>query len=271
MKKLLVLMLVLSMTMSMAACGSEKTEAPAETKTEVAEEKPATEEKKALPVKEAPAEEAAAEPLYKDIMKPYSEIQHGKRLIILQNTLVFSRAGVYTEEEAAVAEPVTYNGAEYNGYAMTYATKHLTQALEGDVTVYAVDGTSKVFAAADFEAMKVLVDDFQSGNSPILLAADGSAVENFDYAQMASGEAIFSIITEQEVNVNEYLQKFGWDNTKTYNLVATDVFYIPITPEDYDEGGLRGALSGAINANFPDMIIATGKLNDVIFIEEIVE
>jgi len=48
------------------------------------------------------------------------------------------------------------------------------------------------------------------------------------------------------------------------------VFYIPITPEDYDEGGLRGALSGAINANFPDMIIATGKLNDVVFIEEIV-
>ena len=34
--------------------------------------------------------------------------------------------------------------------------------------------------------------------------------------------------------------------------------------------GTCGALSGAINANFPDMIIATGKLNDVVFIEEIV-
>ena len=49
------------------------------------------------------------------------------------------------------------------------------------------------------------------------------------------------------------------------------VFYIPVTPEDYDEGGLRGALSGAINASFVDMIIATGKLNDVVFIEQIVE
>ena len=29
-------------------------------------------------------------------------------------------------------------------------------------------------------------------------------------------------------------------------------------------------LSGAINANFVDMIIATGKLNDVVFIEQIV-
>lgn len=270
MKKLLVLMMVLAMTASMAACGSEKAEAPAETKTEAPAEKEETEEKKALPVKEEAAEEEAA-PLYKDIMKPYSEIQHGKRLVILQNTLAFSREGITTEADKAVAETVSYNGADYNGYAMTYATRHLTQALEGDVTVYALDGTSKVYPAADFEAMTVLIDDFQSGNSPILLAADGSAIENFEGAVLASGEVIFSIITEQEVNVNELLQKYGWDNSKTYNLVATDVFYIPITPEDYDEGGLRGALSGAINANFPDMVIATGKLNDVVFIEEIVE
>ena len=154
---------------------------------------------------------------------------------------------------------------------MAAVTKFLVEELSGTVTVYDTDGASVSFEAADFEAASVLIDDFQSGNSPILLAADGAAVENFDYAVMESGEVIFSIVTEQEVNVNEYLQKFGWDNTKNYNLVATDVFYIPITPEDYDEGGLRGALSGAINANFPDMIIATGKLNDVVFIEEIVE
>ena len=183
----------------------------------------------------------------------------------------FSRKGIMTEDEAPVPEVVSYNDANYNAYPMAAATKFLVEELAGTVTVYDTDGNSSAFAAADFEAASVLIDDFQSGNSPILLAADGTAVEKFDYAAMESGEIIFSIVTEQEVNVNEYLQKFGWDNTKTYNLVATDVFYIPITPEDYDEGGLRGALSGAINANFPDMIIATGKLNDVVFIEEMVE
>ena len=257
MKKILALIMTLAMAMSMAACSSSPSESTSE-------------EKKQLPV--SSVDETSSEaPLYKDIMKPYAEIQHGKRLVILQNTLVFSREGIMTEAEAPVAETVSYNGADYNGYPMTAATKHLIEGVTGDVTVYTTDGTSMTVAAADFEAMTVLVDDFQSGNSPILLAANLRTIENFDYAVMPSGEVIFSIITEQEVNVNEYLQKFDWDNTKTYNLVATDVFYIPITPEDYDEGGLRGALSGAINANFPDMIIATGKLNDVVFIEEIVE
>lgn len=256
MKKILAVIIAAMMAMSLVACGSSE---PASSE----------EEKKQLPVTETNPEETPA-PLYKDIMKPYSEIQHGKRIIFIQNTLVFSREGVFTEAETPVAETVSYNGSDYNGYAMTAATKHLTEANTGDVTVYTRDGASSTVAAADFEAMTVLIDDFQSGNNPVLMGADGTAIENFEYAVMANGEVIASIITEEEYNVNEHLQKYGWDNTKTYNLVATDVFYIPITPEDYDEGGLRGALSGAINANFPDMIIATGKLNDVVFIEEIV-
>jgi hypothetical protein len=256
MKKLIALIMALAVAMSMVACGSSE---PA----------PQEEEKKQLPVSTPNPEETTA-PLYKDIMVPYSEIQHGKRIIIMQNTLVFSREGVFTEAEAPVAETVSYNGADYNGYPMTAVTKHLTEGVSGDVTVYTTDGTTATVRAEDFEVMKVLIDDFQSGNSPILLAVNGRAIENFEYAVTANGEVVASIITEQEYNVNEHLQKYGWDNTATYNLVATDVFYIPITPEDYDEGGLRGALSGAINANFPDMIIATGKLNDVVFIEEIV-
>ena len=256
MKKLIALIMALAVAMSMAACGSSE---PASSE----------EGKKQLPVSTPDPEETTA-PLYKDIMVPYGEIQHGKRIIIMQNTLVFSREGVFTEAETPVAETVSFNGADYNGYPMTATTKHLIEAPAGDVTVYTTDGSTATVKAEDFEAMKVLIDDFQSGNSPVLLAVNGNAIENFDYAIMPNGEVIASIITEQEYNVNEHLQKYGWDNTKTYNLVATDVFYIPFTPEDYDEGGLRGALSGAINANFPDMIIATGKLNDVVFIEEIV-
>jgi len=264
MKKIVALTLALVMVFAMAACGAApKTEEPTPT--------PQPEEKKALPVAVETEPSATEAPLYKDIMKPYSDIEHGKRLIILQNTLQFSRAGVFTEEETPVAETVSFNGADYNGYPMAAATRHLTLPLEGDVTVYTTADEVVTVSAADFESATVLVDDFQSGNSPLLLLANGTAVESFDYAVMASGEGIFSIISEQEVNLMDLFADYGWDNTLTYNVVATDVFYIPVTPEDYDEGGLRGALSGAINASFVDMIIATGKLNDVVFIEQIVE
>ena len=261
MKKIIALILALTMVFALCACGA------AEAPEQVVEQQ---EEKKALPVATVTEPEATAAPLYKDIMKPYSDIEHGKRLIILQNTLQFSREGVFTEAETPVAEPVSFNGADYNGYPMSAATRFLTEALEGDVTVYTTDDASVTVSAADFEAATVLVDDFQSGNSPILLLANGTAVENFDYAVMASGEGIFSIISEQNVNLMDLFADYGWDTSLTYNVVATDVFYIPVTPEDYDEGGLRGALSGAINANFVDMVIATGKLNDVVFIEQIV-
>lgn len=265
MKKTIALLLALTMVLAMAACGASQT-------TEATEEPaPQQSEKKALPAATETEPEATAAPLYKDIMKPYADIPHGKRLIILQNTLQFSRAGIITEEETPVAETVRYNDADYNGYAITYATEHLTLPLEGDVTVVSTDDAAITVSAADFAAATVLVDDFQSGNSPILLLPNGSAVENFDYAVLASGEGIFSIISEQRVNLMDLFADYGWDNTLTYNVVATDVFYIPVTPEDYDDGGLRGALSGAINASFEDMIIATGKLNDVIFIEQIVE
>lgn len=258
MKKILAIIMAAMMAISMAACSSSE---PASSE----------EEKKQLPVTETETEEAA-EPLYKDIMKPYSEIQHGKRIIFIQNTLVFSREGIMTEAETPVAETVSYNGADYNGYPMTATTKYITggEEAKGPVSVYDTNGAEFVMTVDEFNGITTLIDDFQSGNSPILLKEDGTAIENFDYAILSNGEVVASIITEQEYNVNEQLQKYYWDNTATYNLVATDVFYIPITPEDYDEGGLRGALSGAINANFPDMIIATGKLNDVVFIEEIV-
>ena len=36
-------------------------------------------------------------------------------------------------------------------------------------------------------------------------------------------------------------------------------------------GELRGALSGSVNGTFPEMIIAQGKINDVIYLEKVVE
>ena len=78
-------------------------------------------------------------------------------------------------------------------------------------------------------------------------------------------------VTELDYAVNSHpdADHIGGFNHILKNIPAGE--FVLGFPEDYDEGGLRGALSGAINANFPDMIIATGKLNDVVFIEEIVE
>ena len=51
--------------------------------------------------------------------------------------------------------------------------------------------------------------------------------------------------------------------------MATDRFYIPVDPKENASGEIRGALSGAINGSFPDLTIASGKINDVIYIEAI--
>ncbi|HHX75250.1 MAG TPA: hypothetical protein GX699_10150, partial [Firmicutes bacterium] len=53
----------------------------------------------------------------------------------------------------------------------------------------------------------------------------------------------------------------------TYRYVATDKFYIPVEPQERANGEIRGTLSGAINGSFPDLAIASGKINDVLLIE----
>ncbi len=257
MKKFISIILSAALILSLAACGNSNASSD--------------EPKKELPLASQSPQQPEATPLYKDIMKPYNEIKHGSRLIVLQNTLVFSREGIYTQEETPVAETIKYNETDYNAYPVSAATRFFTNGLSDNITVYTADGTSQSFAGDDFNAAKVLIDDFQSGNAPILLMPDGKFIENFDYAITENNEGIFSVVSEQEISLLDLFEKYGWDNTKTYNVVATDAFYIPVTEQDYDEGGLRGGLSGAVNASFADMTIAMGKLSDAVFIETIVE
>lgn len=271
--------LFLSAAIMLSVCGCGGTQAPAaaegekkaESTTEAATEETA---KKALPA--APAAEAGAaeaeEGHYKSIMKPYDQITHGKRIVILQSCIVYSRDGFYTEDTIGKPETITYDGNEVSAYALTHPIALLNEVPSGDVTVYSADGSNTVVSAEEFSGMYAIIDDFQSGNPAVLYHPENNTViSDFDYAIMANGEGIISMVTEQERNVNDLLVAYGWDNTLPYHLVATDYFYVPITPEDYDEGGIRGALSGSINASFPDMTIAMGKLNDVICIEEVVE
>ena len=68
-------------------------------------------------------------------------------------------------------------------------------------------------------------------------------------------------------NAAELLETVGWDAGVTYRYVATDKFYIPVEPEYRQTGEIRGTLSGAINGSFPELAIASGKINDLLFIE----
>jgi len=259
MKKLLAMLLALLIVFSMAACGADAGEQESEEKLQL----PGT-------TQETPA--AGEETHYKATMKPFEELIPGKRIVILQSCLTFTREGLYTADTAPAPETISFNGADTDAYAVTHLTDLLHEEITADVTVYSADGSSVAVAAEDFLGMFVVIDDFQSGNPATLYnPTTETTVEGFDYAVMANGEGIVSIVTEQERNVMELLGVYGWDTSATYHLIASDLFYIPITPEDYDEGGIRGALSGSINASFPDMTIAMGKMNDVCYIEEIVE
>ncbi len=254
-----------------AESAAAETEAAVETaESEVAETEAVEETKKALPKKET---EAAAEPAaahYKESMKPFEELVPADRIVILQNTLNYGREGFYTEETKPVTTPITYQDAETEAYPISYTLEFLNSGITDAVTVVSDSGET-VVEAEDFAGMYVIIDDFQSGNKPVLYNPETETeIADFLYAKTET-EAIYSIITEQDVNVMGLFKEMGWDTTETYRLVATDKFYIPITPEDYDDGELRGALSGSVNASFPDMTIAMGKMNDILYVEHIVK
>ena len=83
----------------------------------------------------------------------------------------------------------------------------------------------------------------------------------------AEGEAVYSVVSGSIHNAAEIIANVGWDADATYRYMATDKFYIPVGPEERATGEIRGTLSGAVNGSFPELKIAGGKINDVIYIE----
>ena len=264
MKRLIALMLLLSMALSLAACGG-KAEAPAAT------EKPA-EEKKALPVATQPAEEnVPKETLYKDAMIPFEDIIPAERIVILQNTLNFGREGFYTEETKPVTEDVTLDGQTVAAYKLTYALDFLTFGYENGAQVVNASGEVQEFTKEELEGSYVYIEGFQSYTLPVLFnPTTGAKVVDFDHL-LTDNEMVISIITEQSRRCMDMFEMVGWDTTTaTYHVMATDKFFVPATPVDYDDGEIRGALSGSVNGTFPEMVPAQGKINDVVYIEKVV-
>ncbi len=219
---------------------------------------------------EAPSEKTTT---YKDTMIPFEDIVKGKRIVILQNAIhyISGMDGFYTAETQPEAEEITYGGAAAEGYKMTYAIDFLLKAPEGDLKVTDTDGKTVDVKADDFAGMYVIID-FSSGEAPTLYnPTTKTTVKNFAVAVTAEGEAIYSIVADSTHNCADILAACGFDTTKTYRYVAVDQFYIPVGEADNKTGELRGTLSGSINGSFPNLTIASGKINDLAYLEEIVE
>jgi len=266
MKRIVALMLLLSMTLSLAACGGAA-EAPA---TEApATEAPAATEKKALPVATEAVEETPAETHYRDVMIPFEDIISAERIVILQNTLNFGREGFYTEDTKPVTEEVSLDGQTVAAYKLTYPLAFLNFGYENGATVVDAAGAETAFTKEELEGSYIYIEGFQSYTLPVLInPTTGVKVVDFDHLITDNKEMVISIVTEQDRRFVDMFALVEWDTASSnYRVMATDKFFIPVTPEDYDDGELRGALSGSVNGTFPDMIIAQGKINDVIYLE----
>lgn len=207
---------------------------------------------------------------YKDSMVPFDELVSAERVVILQNTLNFGMTGFYTSETAPVTESITYNGAATDAYPITYTLDFLTNEVKGDVTVIDADGAEATFSAEEFAGMYAIVD-FMSSEPVVLYNPATGAETTIKAAKTSEGEGIYSIVADSAVPTADMLAACGWNTDAELRLVATDKFYIPVAPEYLAIGELRGTLSGALTASFADMVIASGKLNDPVYFEKIVE
>ena len=265
MKRFLAFLLMLTLCLSLAACSSSDEGGQQE------------EEKKELPTNQTTEPEGGEEaaPHYRDIMIPFEDLIPAERIVILQNTLNFGREGFYTEATKPVAEELTLDGATVKGYKLTHALSFLTYGYENGAVVTDAAGNSETYTKEQLEAAYVLIEDFQSYELPRLYdPASGKLFADFDHLipeGTEQKEMVISIVTEQDRRFPDMFALVGWDTASTnYHVMATDKFYIPVTPVDYDDGELRGALSGSINGTFPDCTVAQGKINDVIYVEKVV-
>ena len=255
MKRFIALMLLMALCLSLAACGAA-----------------GTEEKKELPIATQPTEgDVPEETLYKDAMIPFEDLIPAERIVILQNAVNFGREGFYTEETKPVTEDVMLDGQTVAAYKLTYALKFLTFGYENGAQVVSEAGDVLEMTKDELDAAYVYIEGFQSYTLPVVFIP-GTDVKVVDFDHLITeNEMVISIITEQSRRCVDMFEMLGWDTTSaTYHVMATDKFFVPATPVDYDDGEIRGALSGSVNGTFPEMVPAQGKINDVLYLEKVV-
>ena len=214
-----------------------------------------------------------SETKYKDTILPYDQLVQGRKIVFLQNALVYTRDGFYTEATAPKTEKINYNGAQVDAYPISYVTKHLLKGIKRNIDVFMTNGDDDVVDPNDFNGMYVILGDLTSGKAPILYnPVTENEIVDFKYADTGYDEYIYSIVSEEEVKIADLINTVGWDATKTYRLMATDYFYVPVDPANAKTGMLLGTLSGAINANLPDItFMKSGKINDIMYLEQLTD
>ena len=221
---------------------------------------------------DSPESDASPKEHYRSTMKPFEELVPSERVVILQNVFNSNtREGFYTRETRPAAVEIEYGGSRTEAYPLNHAIELLHKGVSGTVAVVSSNDGKAEFSAEDFSGMYAIID-FRASIPPTLYnPATGSAAPDFAYAVTSDGEAIYSVDSGSYHNVNELLKKIGWKTDATYRLVATDKFYVPADPAATATGELRGGLSGVVNGSLPDMQAANGKINDILYIERIVE
>jgi hypothetical protein len=189
----------------------------------------------------------------------------------LQNTINYSREGFYTSQTKPTTQEIDFDGNQVAAYSMSFPIAFLKNDLAGDLKVFNSDGSEQEISTEEFAGMYIIIDFF-SDSPPVLFNPEtGTQLNDFQYAITSQGEVIYSVVSGSNHNTKELLTKIGWDPAATYRYVASDKFYFPVGAEEVGSGEVRGTLSGAVNGSFPDLKIASGKINDLIYIEVIEE
>jgi hypothetical protein len=209
---------------------------------------------------------------YRGTMKPLDQVVPSERIVIMQN--VFhpdTREGFYTRETRPSTDEIEYNGVKTAAYPVSPIISLLHEGCAGTVTIAKTSGDKAEFSADDFRGMYAIFY-LRSDAPPVLYnPVTKSAVADFAYAVTGEGEAIYSVVSGTYLKVMELLANVGWKTDAAYRFVATDKFHLPVEPVAIATGELRGGLSGVVNGSFPDLSAANGKINDVLYIEPVVE
>ncbi len=83
-------------------------------------------------------------------MVPFDQLVPAGRIVILKNTINYSREGFYNADNKPAAEDIEYKGDTVAAYPITYALDFLTEGSAGDLTVTNNDGSTQAIAAQDF-------------------------------------------------------------------------------------------------------------------------
>lgn len=204
---------------------------------------------------------------YKDTMLPFDQLVPGNRIVILQNTINYNREGFYTTQTKPATQEIEYAGNQVAAYPMSYPIAFLKNDLTDSLKVFNTDGSEQEISADEFAGLFIIID-FTSDTPPVLFNPEtDSELNDFLYAVTSEGEVVYSVVSGSIHNTKELFTKVGWDPTATYRYVASDKFYFPVGVDAVGTGEVRGTLSGAVNGSFPDLKIASGKINDLIYIE----